>query len=159
MIRAKCSILLGVLSLVFYTGCASIMKGPTAEIRVTSQQDNVQILLNGRDKGVTPLVLELNRKEYHHITFLLNGYRQSSVQITPKFDFVTTVLGNAISWNIIGVVMDLRTGAAYTLSPSDIENNKDEFLKIAKNNSNTGPEDDISIVLLTNTQWEKIASR
>src|SRR5690554_2684930 len=159
MIRAKYSILIGVLSIVVISGCASVLRGPTAEVRVSSQSDSVRVLLNGRDHGETPLVLELNRKEYHHITFLMNGYRESSVQITPKFDFVTTILGNAISWNIIGVVLDLHTGAAYTLTPSDIVNNKDAFVELAKNNTKSGLKYDISIVLMTNTQWEKIASR
>lgn len=159
MIRAKYSILIGVLTIVVISGCASVLRGPTAEVRVSSQSDNVRVLLNGRDHGETPLVLELNRKEYHHITFLMNGYRESSVQITPKFDFVTTILGNAISWNIIGVVLDLHTGAAYTLTPSDIVNNKDAFVELAKNNTKSGLKYDFSIVLITNTQWEKIASR
>ncbi|HAC16064.1 MAG TPA: hypothetical protein DCE78_08995, partial [Bacteroidetes bacterium] len=90
MKRAKIFTILGVLVIILISGCASLVKGPTAEIRVSSQPDNVRVLLNGRDRGVTPMILDLNRKEYHNITFLLNGYRGTSVQITPKFDFFTT---------------------------------------------------------------------
>jgi hypothetical protein len=158
MKRAKFRTQLVVLSILLFTSCASIVKGPTAEIRVTSEPDKAIVILNGYDIGVTPMVLELNRKEYHNITFILNGYNRTSIQINPKFDFFTTVLGNVVSWNIIGVVVDLHTGAAYTLSPADVEGNLEGIVRFADLKQKSRSKSDISVVLFTQNQWDTVTS-
>lgn len=137
------------------TGCATLTKPQVAEIKLNSKPENVQVLLNGRDKGVTPLTLSLDRKSHHNVTFMIHGIRPVHVQIKPKLDFATTVLGNLVSWNLIGVVVDLVTGHAYSLSPSDIEQNFESISSTVKIESS---ENEITFLLFTKAEWEQISS-
>jgi uncharacterized protein YceK len=141
---------------ILLSGCATLTKKPQSEIRVNSFPQNARVLLNGLDQGATPLTLRVNRNEYHNVTFLMRGHREVSVQITPKFDFVTTILGNLVSWNILGVVVDLVTGAAYTLTPADVEQHYSELSQLAQSERNPH---ELFVVLLTQEQWNQIAQR
>jgi hypothetical protein len=139
-----------------FAGCATLTKSPQAEIRLSSYPQNVQVLLNGYSQGNTPLTVSVNRKENHNVTFIMRGHQPVHVQITPKLDFTTTILGNLVSWNIIGVVVDLVTGSAYTLSPADIEQYFD-FLSKNVNVRSSGKE--IQIFILTQDEWSQLKAK
>lgn len=124
-----------------------------AEIRLNTNPQNVQVLLNGYDQGVTPLTLNVDRKKHHNVTFMIHGMQPIHVQIKPKLDIATTVFGNLVSWNVIGVVVDLVTGQAYTLSPADIEQN---FEFIATSLKTESSNDRINILLISKTEWDEI---
>ena len=138
------------------SGCATLTKSPKAEIRLDSHPQHVQVLLNGYVLGNTPLSVSLNRKENHNITFMMRGQQPVHVQITPKLDFKTTILGNLVSWNILGVVVDLVTGNAYTLSPADIEQ---YFESLSKNVSIRSSGNEIQIFMLTQDEWSQVKAK
>lgn len=127
-----------------------------AEVRLNTNPQDVQVLLNGYDQGVTPLTLSLDRKQNHNVTFMIQGMQPIHVQIKPKLDFGTTILGNLVSWNVMGVVVDLVTGHAYTLSPAEIERNFDSITKTLKIELTPN---EINLVLITKPEWEKINTK
>lgn len=135
------------------TGCATLTKPPMAEVRLNSYPQNVQVLLNGYDQGVTPLTVNVDRKKNHNITFMIRGHQPIHVQIRPKLDVATTIFGNLVSWNVVGVVVDLVTGHAYTLTPADIEQN---FETIAKSVHTKSTQDEIHLFVLTKSEWDQI---
>lgn len=124
-----------------------------AEVRLNSNPQNIQVLLNGYDQGVTPLTVSVDRKKHHNVTFMIHGMQPIHVQIKPKLDIATTIFGNLVSWNVLGVVVDLVTGHAYTLSPADIEKNFESIIKVVKFNSSN---DEMNILLFTESEWNNI---
>jgi len=127
-----------------------------AEVRLNSYPQNVQVLVNGYDRGITPLILNVERKKKHNITFMVRGQQPIHVQIKPKLDLATTILGNLVSWNVIGVVVDLVTGHAYTLSPADIEQNFESISKTMKIDSS---DNKIGVLLITKSDWDQITAK
>ena len=124
-----------------------------AEVRLNSYPQNIQVFLNGYDQGVTPLTVSIERKKNHNVTFMIQGQQPIHVQIRPKLDVATTILGNLVSWNLVGVVVDLVTGHAYTLTPADIEQN---FESIAESVHLKSTKDEVNLFVLTKAEWEQI---
>ncbi len=141
------------LSACLISGCATLTKPQMAEVRLSSHPQNVQVLLNGYDQGVTPMTLSIDRKMNHNVTFMMRGHQPIHVQIKPKLDVVTTVFGNLVSWNVVGVVVDLVTGRAYTLTPSDIDQN---IVSIVKSINYESSNESINVFIMTKSDWEKI---
>ena len=138
-------------------GCATIFKGSKADINVNSQPSDATVYINGIDKGSTPQTLALDRGEDHILTFKKDGYEDVKVEINKKFDGATTILGNIVSWALVGIVVDVATGAAYSLEPADVQANLNQM-------KNAGiidhmPKKDkngITVIMLTKEQWKQI---
>lgn len=115
-------------------------------------------MINGIDKGETPQSLSLQRSENHILTFKKDGYEDVKVEIKKKFDGATTILGNLVSWFLVGIVVDVATGAAYSLSPADVQANMNKLKeagyieKIPKQTKNS-----ITVIMLTKKEWQKVA--
>lgn len=112
---------LSVLMLFLGVGCATVLNTPTTSVKVQSHPEQATVLLNGRDVGTTPLTLTLDRNSPHNLAFLIRGYEIQNVQIEPKLDYLRAIGGNLVSWNIIGVFVDIRNGSAYLLRPGDVQ--------------------------------------
>jgi hypothetical protein len=138
-------------------GCATIFKGSSADIRVDSQPSGASVYINGIDKGSTPQSLSLGRDEDHVLTFQKDGYEDVVVEVKKQFDGATTILGNIVSFALIGIVVDVATGAAYSLEPADVQANLNQMEnaglidKIPENNKNG-----ITVIMLTKEEWAKI---
>lgn len=134
-------------------GCATLTKAPLAEVRLNSTPRSVNVMINGYDQGKTPLTVQLDRKKNHNVTFMIPGSQPIHVQIRPKLDVATTLLGNLVSWNVLGVVVDLATGHAYTLTPSDIQQNVESISKTFQIESSRR---ELTVVLFTKTEWDQV---
>lgn len=117
-------------------------------------------MINGIDKGETPQSLSLQRSENHVLTFKKEGYKDVKVEIKKKFDGATTILGNLVSWFLVGIVVDVATGAAYSLNPADVQANMNKLKeagyieKIPKQKKNS-----ITVIMLTEKEWEKVTAK
>jgi len=150
--------LLGIFFLfIFISGCATIFKGSEADIRVNSSPAGATIKVNGINSGLTPQTLSLKRNQTHQIEFSRDGFESVLFNVERKFDIGTTVIGNIFSWGIIGIIVDVATGAAYTLTPADLQANLGALQSLnlipAELKSD---EDDIFVVMITSDEWAKI---
>lgn len=139
------------------TSCATTFKGEHAEIRVNSAPAGASIFIHGIDKGTTPQTLTLDRDANYVLTLKKSGYKDVKVAVEKDFDFATTVLGNLVSFALIGIVVDLGTGAAYSLEPADIQANMDKLK--AAGIIDTIPkqgENEIMVIMLTQKEWKAI---
>jgi len=142
--------------------CATIFKGGHGEVRFNSSPSGADVLINQVNKGETPTTAQLSRKESHTVTFKKEGYEDVTVRINRKFDGATTILGNIVSWALLGIVVDVASGAAYTLTPADVDANLNKLQaagiidkeKISKKSENT-----VHVFMLTKEQWKKIQSK
>lgn len=137
--------------------CASIFKGSSADVRINSNPAGADIFINGIDRGQTPQTLSLKRNQSYVLTFKKEGYEDLNFEVAKKFDIGTTVVGNIFSWGLVGIIVDVATGAAYSLTPADVEANLESMQQAgiidAKANLKKG---EIFAFMLTKEQWEEI---
>lgn len=102
----------------FNGGCASIVKGTTQPIPVTSDPTGADVKLDGNKLGQTPLKVEAKRKADHLITIEKAGYQTESVAVTRNIG--GAVFGNILAGGLIGWGVDAISGAQYNLTPTTI---------------------------------------
>lgn len=111
------ALMLGVLAL-FGGGCASIVKGTTQAIPVSSSPTGADIRLDGNRVGQTPGSIEVKRKSDHLMTIEKEGYQTESIAITRNVG--GAVFGNILAGGLIGWGVDAMSGAQYNLTPATI---------------------------------------
>lgn len=103
-------------SLVYLTGCATIVKGRTQEVTFRSVPEGAKVIINGREMGVTPLTAQLQRKSDQSVVFEKEGYKSETLPMP------TTVngwfWGNIVLGGLIGSTTDGVSGAMTEYSPS-----------------------------------------
>ncbi len=102
----------------FLAGCASIVKGTTQAIPVTTSPTGATVKLDGNVIGQTPTNVEAKRKGDHLLTFEKEGYQPESVAITRNIG--GAVFGNIIAGGLVGWGVDAISGAQYNLSPKTV---------------------------------------
>ncbi|MGK0375611.1 MAG: hypothetical protein ACJA2E_002091 [Arenicella sp.] len=98
-----------------FTGCATIVKGTTQTIPVSSDPSGADVKLDGLLYGQTPTTLEVKRKRNHLIVIEKAGYQPKSVPITKNVG--GAVWGNILAGGLIGWGVDATSGAQYNLTP------------------------------------------
>lgn len=61
------------LQLPLLAGCATIMHGTTQQVAVSSSPTGAKMAVNGMDRGVTPVIADLKRKDNHVIRVTMEG--------------------------------------------------------------------------------------
>ena len=95
-----------------YPGCATMLNGPTQNVRVKSQPRGARVFVDGKDVGSTPLTVKLSRWGFHRVRVELDGYEPYEVPLRK------TVNGNAaenLFFGFVPIVIDLLTGAVFEL--------------------------------------------
>ena len=111
-----------IISMLFVlAGCSTIIRGSKQTISTNSEPMGAVVLLNGVARGTTPVSVELPRNGIHTITIRKDGYEDIVISFDRQFEAGTTIIGNLFSWSLIGVVVDLASGSAYTLHPQDAQ--------------------------------------
>lgn len=100
------------------TGCASIVKGTTQAIPISSEPSGVDVLVDGNLVGSTPTTVELKRKTDHLITFQKENYETKAVAVVKSVG--GAVWGNILAGRLIGWGVDAASGAQYNLDPKTI---------------------------------------
>jgi hypothetical protein len=118
------------------TGCASIVKGTTQDIPMTSVPAGADVLVDGSLVGQTPLKAQLKRKNDHLVTIQKTGYQTKTVAVVK--DVGGAVWGNILLGGLIGWGVDASTGAQYNLTPKTISI---ELERAGASDVPTGPDD------------------
>lgn len=121
MLKSKAIIAILLSISLFAASCSSIFNGSTDEVRVISNPDKAEILVNGVPMGPTPGMLLLNRGEYHVIEIKKAGYQTTTIRTSR--DIAGWFWGNIFCGVIPGMVFDLVTGNAYDVEPNYINVN------------------------------------
>ena len=102
----------------FSGGCASIVKGTTQAIPVSSNPSGADVTLDGNKVGQTPVSVEVKRKSDHLMTISKPGYESENIAITRNLG--GAVFGNIIAGGLVGWGVDAVSGAQYNLTPATI---------------------------------------
>jgi len=153
---SKLFLIVFLLSLPFlFWYCATIVRGSSQEVRINSSPADATVIINGEEKGKTPLTLTLKRNKTYQIVFKKEGFKDLTVNIDKQFKFVPTIIGNIFSWGIIGIVVDLANGSAYQLTPEQVDVTLAKLgtsLNIPKSNS----KNELTVIFLTKDDLKKL---
>jgi hypothetical protein len=97
----------------FLTSCAGVIKGTDQTVTFTSEPTAANVLIDGQDRGKTPLTLKLKKNAYSSIMIKKDGYRTITRPLEKKYD--STALLNII-WD--SSTTDMISGAAYEYEPN-----------------------------------------
>jgi uncharacterized protein YceK len=111
--------LLGML-LLLSSGCATIISGTTQDIAFSSVPTKANVKLNDGAQTVTPGKLTLKRKEHYTATFTKESFPDRQAEIKPDRMGNWWVLGNILFGGIIGIVVDIISGAQHHLAPEHV---------------------------------------
>jgi hypothetical protein len=112
------SILTTIAYLITFSGCASIVSGKSADLTVHSNPGSASVYIDDMPIGKTPLVTDVKRKKEHEIKITKEGYEE--YVITTKRGCNWWILGDFALLSILGLIIDLATGAAYSVKPDEI---------------------------------------
>jgi len=100
-------------------GCSSVMNSTTQEIEITSTPPNARLIIDGRQFGTTPQVVNIERGKNHTVKLELPGCDTYEIQLTTKLS--AWVWFNVLNGFIPGFLIDYINGAMYTLRPSYLD--------------------------------------
>lgn len=106
------------LSMGMLSGCATIVKGTTQKVAISSDPEGADVTVDDKLYGQTPIDVSMKRKRDHLVTISKEGYKPKSI---PEVKSVGgAVWGNIIAGGLIGWGIDATSGAQYNLSPESI---------------------------------------
>ena len=101
------------------SGCATIVKGTTQIIPVSSDPTGARVTVDNSPAGTTPTTVTLSRKQNHMVVIEKEGF-------TPESIAVTKSMGGAVAGNTISV--RLSTKADQPAVASAAANKTKEFI-------------------------------
>ncbi len=99
-------------------GCATIIHSKSQEVGVSSTPTGATVSIDHADKGATPLVAKLSRKDKHVLRVEMPGYKAYEATLTPKVS--GWVWGNLVFGGLVGVAVDAISGGMYRLTPEQV---------------------------------------
>jgi hypothetical protein len=115
------AIMLGVLGLSFFSGCATLFSKKSDSIKIETDPAGAEVSIEGRKLGITPLTIDVERDTFRqkYLTIKKKGYETKRIFLEKTIDrtaffnlgFITTTFG-ATSWGI-----DALSGAMFEYSP------------------------------------------
>jgi uncharacterized protein YceK len=140
-----------ILCVAFLTGCATIMQGTTQGVGISSTPTGAKVSVDNLEKGSTPLVVELKRKDNHIIKIEMAGYFPHEATLTRSTS--GWIWGNLAFGGLIGLVVDAMTGGMYKLEPKEIA-------AVLRDNKQGAIHNNdmlfVAVVLEADPAWEKI---
>lgn len=108
---------------VFIISCATIIKGTSQDISINSSPTKASVVIKTTGgvetfTGTTPTTAKLSKKKEYVVTISLEGYKETTVQITQSFEAWT--IGNILCGGVLGLVIDAVDGAMWKLEPEQI---------------------------------------
>jgi hypothetical protein len=100
------------------SGCATIMNGTTQEVRFRSTPVAADVRA-GSLSTTTPGSLHLERAKEHDVEITKPGFLPARVHIGQVENGAMD--GNLIMGGLIGMTIDLSTGAHYDLEPCEVD--------------------------------------
>lgn len=109
-----------ILAATLFLGCATFTQGSTQQVIIDSEPIGAWVKVDDERVGLTPITIELDRAKSHTVVIEKEGYLARSEVIGSGIS--SQLAGNALllSYGIIGICVDLYTGAAYELAPQEV---------------------------------------
>jgi len=144
------SIIVLLLIVVTVSSCATIMQSTTQQVSFNSNPSGATVTINGQQRGTTPVIVDLKRKDAFTVKIELTGYSPYELALTRKIS--GWVWGNIVIGGLPGLVIDAATGGMYILTPEQVNAELRQLSTIQSN------EDELLITVVMNAEndWEKV---
>jgi hypothetical protein len=96
-------------ALLLGSGCATMTRGTSEKLMITSEPDGAQVKLSDGRSCKTPCQMECKRNQTVLLKFTKEGYQNESLTVCPTLAAAGVILGGLI---------DYGTGAVYSLQPN-----------------------------------------
>jgi len=100
--------LLSLIVITLAAGCGAVLKGTKEGVHFTSDPSGAKVVVNGVERGTTPLKLYLTSKETYTVTFRREGYEDKTVVIENHTQVGWIILD--VVFGLVPVVVDAATG-------------------------------------------------
>ena len=150
-VRRTTSMIVLIAFMFVMSGCATIMQGTTQSVGISSTPTGAKVTINNVEKGNTPLIAELKRKEQHFVKIEMPGYIPYETTFTRSTS--GWLWGNIVFGGLIGLAIDAMSGGLYKLTPTEIN------AVLAKEGVSYLYREDslyVAVVLNPDPKWEKI---
>lgn len=110
-----------ILAAALFTSCATIFKGDKQAVSFKSEPSNATVIINGQERGATPLTLKLTTKETYRVRFVKDGVS------SPEYLIDHSISGGYVVLDVLGgvipVLVDAVTGAWFNLDTNELNGN------------------------------------
>ncbi len=103
---------------ILISGCGTLKHGGMQNLDISSNPVGAEVTVNGTEFGVTPVTVELPRRNNHTISVSLAGYENFQIIVDRKWS--KWAIGNILLGGPIGLIIDHSTGGMYRLDQSQI---------------------------------------
>lgn len=115
-------ILIAVFLIPLISSCATIVKGTTETVSLDSFVKETKVIINGENKGFTPITMEISRCIDHDIIFTKKGYEDEYVQLARRFN-QATLFGSILISGPIGPAIDDMSCASSKFDQTNVRVN------------------------------------
>jgi len=96
------NIVLTLLALFALSSCATVLSGSKKAVMLNAKQNGTTVLVNGLEKGQTPITLKLKADDM--VTFQKDGFEDRTVIVDSKFNTIAILnLFSILGWGIDAV--------------------------------------------------------
>jgi hypothetical protein len=103
------------------TGCGALFNSGPAHVAFQSNPAGAEVWINGTNRGVTPITLDLAKKENYTVTFRKAGFQDATVALSHKVGAGWVILD--VLGGVLPVVIDAATGSWYSLTSNNVNVN------------------------------------
>ena len=104
------------------TGCATITRGTTNQLQVTSIPEGANVKLSLGQTCTTPCTLTVSRKDEFQVLFTKQGYIDQTMQVRTQIAGTGAVgfAGNVLVGGFVGMGVDAITGSTLEHVPNPV---------------------------------------
>ena len=101
------------------SGCATIVHlGGNEELNVSLEPAGAKVVIDGTERGVTPLATKVERKKDHAVVLTKEGFEENQSRV--ESDLSGWVAGNVMLGGLVGILVDVFGGGGYTIEPDAV---------------------------------------
>lgn len=101
------------------SGCATIVHlGGNEELNVSSEPAGAKVVIDGTERGLTPLATKVERKKDHAVVLTKEGFEENQSRVESHLSW--WVAGNVILGGLVGILVDVLSGGGYTIEPDAV---------------------------------------
>jgi hypothetical protein len=103
-------------------GCATVTRGTTDQITVTSEPPNAQVTTSLSQACTTPCTFTVGRKDEFTVKIAAPGYKAQEIPVTTRVANagVVGMAGNMVVGGVVGVAVDATSGAMLEHVPNPV---------------------------------------
>ena len=103
-------------------GCASVTRGWSEQVQITSQPEGAEVRTSLSQACVTPCTLTVQRKDEFSVTFAKPGYQPQTIPVVTRVAGagVAGFAGNVLVGGVVGRGVDAASGATLEHYPNPV---------------------------------------